>query len=140
MSTVSKFNTEIKEHGSEGLNPATDNYLTIENEEYWYGLITGTYLFIKPIEFTGNQDNDVANFMVIYYYKDGYDENIALEYLKHLIKANNNTLTEDEIKNLIEEAKTLSVDDKTANNGKGISVGIVEKEDHYEYQVIRWYK
>ena len=41
---------------------------------------------------------------------------------------------------LLKEAKEKSSSKKTANNGKGISVGISNANDHYEYQVIRVYK
>ena len=41
---------------------------------------------------------------------------------------------------LLKEAKEKSSAKKTANNGKGISVGISNANDHYEYQVIRLYK
>lgn len=142
MTTVSKFNAEVKEHGSKDLNPAMEEFFTIEKEaeEYWYGLHTGIYLFGKAEEFTGDKENDITNYMGIYYYKEKADEQMALEYVKHLIKANNNNITDEEVEKLIKEGKELAPSGKTANNGKGISVGILEKEDNYQYQVIRLYK
>ena len=49
-------------------------------------------------------------------------------------------LTDSEIDELLKEAKEKSSVKETANNGKGISVGISNANDHYEYQVIRLYK
>ena len=64
----------------------------------------------------------------------------ALTYAKHLIKANYNEATEDEINTLLDEAKTNSTTGKTAYNGKGISVGYLNNNDYYQYQVLRFYK
>lgn len=48
----------------------------------------------------------------------------------------------EDAKNDLEETykKYGWVEKETANNGKGISVGISNANDHYEYQVIRVYK
>ena len=45
-----------------------------------------------------------------------------------------------EIDTLLKEAKDKSSSGKTAYNGKGISVGYLEKDDYYQYQVLRFYK
>ncbi len=63
-----------------------------------------------------------------------------MEYVRHLIKANNNNITDAEIETLLEEAREKSSDGITANNGKGISIGYIENEDNYQYQVIRLYE
>ena len=68
------------------------------------------------------------------------NESIALNYVKALIKSNNDTLTDSDIKYLMNEAKTLSKDKKNANNGKGISVSYVSDGKIIEYQVIRLHK
>ena len=36
--------------------------------------------------------------------------------------------------------RTKSNSGKTANNGKGISIGYTEKDEAYQYQVLRLYK
>lgn len=61
-------------------------------------------------------------------------------FYKLLIKANNEEITDSEIDELLKEAKEKSFAKEIANNGKGISVGISNANDHYEYQVIRLYK
>lgn len=40
----------------------------------------------------------------------------------------------------LEEAKTKTNSGKTANNGKGISIGYIENDESYQYQVLRLYK
>lgn len=68
----------------------------------------------------------------LYFEKDKYNEDTALKYLKILIKVNN--------KKIIKISKRKINTKKSANNGKGISVGLLETDDHYEYQVVRLYK
>ena len=60
--------------------------------------------------------------------------------IKHLIKANNSNITDNEIDSLLQEAKVKSTSGETANNGKGISIGYIEKNDSYQFQVLRSYK
>ncbi len=135
---VAKFNTEIMDGG---LNtPASADYTVVENNTYWYALTDNISLYLKPVEFSGNKESDILDMSALYLEKDGYNEEIAIKYVKKLIKANNYNLTEDEIDNLVKEAKTLSSQKAMANNGKGISVGLAEADDHYEYQVVRLYK
>lgn len=133
--TIAKFNTEIMNNNVN--KPAREDYLTIDNNQYWYGLYDDIYCYVIPEKFTGNKDVDITKLIAIYYPKKTKNEALALEYVKHLIKANNNNLTNAEIKELITEAKKLSKDKKTANNRKGIFVGILETETHFEYQVTR---
>lgn len=55
----------------------------------------------------------------------------ALTYTRKLIKANYNKATDTEIDALLEEAKDKSSSGKSAYNGKGISVGYLDKDDCY---------
>ena len=61
-------------------------------------------------------------------------------YAKHLIKANYNEATDTEIDALLEKAKANSTTGKTVYKGKGISVGYLDNNDYYQYQVLRFYK
>lgn len=135
---VANFNTEVMDNNVG--NPASDEYMVAQDNLYWYGLINDIYLYIKPENFTENKDNDLTETMAIQYSKNIEDETIVVNYVKALIKANNENLTDAEIDYLITEAKKLSNDKKTANNGKGISVGYVDNGEKIEYQVIRLYK
>lgn len=135
---IAKFNTEIMDNG---LNtPAYDDYLTIQDDVYWFGLTEDISYSLQPVEFTGTKENDIAEMSAIYFKKENYDEDTATKYAKCLIKANNYDLSDEEIANLIKEAKEISSTKKTSNNGKGISVGFLENENNYVYQVIRLYK
>ena len=87
-----------------------------------------------------NKEKDILDMSAIYMDNDKYDETTAIKYTKLLIKANNEEITDSEIEELLKEAKEKSSVKATANNGKGISVGISNANDHYEYQVIRVYK
>lgn len=132
---IAKFNAEIMDSG---LNtPAYDDYMVVENNTYWFALTENISYYLQPVEFSGDKENDILDMSALYLKKDGYNEETAIKYVKKLIKANNSDLKEDEIDNLIKEAKTLSTKKTMSNNGKGISVGFLEKDDHYQYQVKR---
>ena len=135
---VAKFNTEIVDSSS--LNPASTDYLTEYNNQYWYGLLDGVSLVIVPEKYTGDKATDIVDYMLIYVDKASKYGDDALTYAKHLIKANYNEATETEINTLLDEAKTKSTTGKTAYNGKGISVGYLDSSDYYQYQVLRFYK
>lgn len=53
---VAKFNTEIVDSSS--LNPASTDYLTEDNNQYWYGLIDGIYLVVVPEKYTGDKSTE----------------------------------------------------------------------------------
>ena len=134
---VAKFNTQIVDNSS--LNPASVDYLTTDENSYWYGLITGIYLIVYPIDYTGDLSTDIVDYMVLYVEKNSEDEANANEQLHYLIKANNPDITTEEINELLTEAKNSASSGKTVNNGKGIDIGYVDNEDNYQYQVIRLY-
>ena len=115
---VAKFNAQVVDNST--LNPASDDYLTTDENAYWYGLITGVYLIVYPIEFTGASYTN--------------------EYLEYLIKANNPDITTEEVSELIAGAIDSADAGTTVNNGKGIDIGYVEDEETYQYQVIRLYE
>ena len=135
---VAKFNTEVLDNSS--LNSASADYLTEDNNQYWYGLIEGIYLVVVPENYTGDKTIDIVDYMLIYVDKTSMHKDDAVVYAKHLIKANYNEATETEIDTLLEEAKNKSTTGKTAYNGKGISVGYLDNNDYYQYQVLRFYK
>lgn len=135
---VAKFNTEVVDNST--LNPASNDYLTKNNNQYWYGLVDGVSLVVVPEKYTGDEATDNVDYMLIYVDKTSKYGNDALAYAKYLIKANYNEATEDEINTLLEKAKTKSATGKTAYNGKGISVGYLDNNDYYQYQVLRFYK
>ena len=135
---VAKFNTEVVDNST--LNPASIDYLTEYNNQYWYGLVDGVSLVVVSETYTGDKATDIVDYMLIYVDKTSKYSDDALTYAKHLIKANYNEATEDEIVSLLENAKSESTTGKTAYNGKGISVGYLDKDNYYQYQVLRFYK
>ena len=135
---VAKFNTQVVDNSS--LNPALDEYLTTYEDAYWYGLITGLYLIVYPVEYTGDLSNDIVDYMVLYVEKNSEYESNVNEYMEYLIKANNIEITTEEANSLITEAKDVATTATTVNNGKGIDVGYIDNEDNYQYQVIRLYE
>lgn len=135
---VAKFNARVLENGS--LNPASDDYRTISEQRYWYGLVTGISLVVVPKEFQNDTQNEIVDYMVLYVEKDNENEAMVPDYLKALIQANNDAITDDEVEKLLTEAKSKSSTGETSNNGKGISIGYIENDDNDQYQVIRLYE
>lgn len=137
---VSKFNKEVMDNSNGSINPALDDYLTIDNNEYWYGLFEGVYLVVVPTEFSGNKTMDIVDYMTIYTQKGSEYEEHSLTYAKYLAKANNDSFSAEDINGLLNEAKEKSAKKENANNGKGISVGYTDNTDNYQYLVKRLYK
>ena len=135
---VAKFNTEVIDNSS--LNPASVDYLTESNNQYWYGLVEGVYLVVAPEKYTGDKTTEIVDYMLLYVDKTSKYESDAITYTKYLIKANNSQIADTEIDALLEDVKTKSNSGRTANNGKGISIGYTEKEEAYQYQILRLYK
>lgn len=78
---VAKFNTEVANHSS--LNTASTDYLTKENDQYWYGLLEGVSLVVV----TGDQATDIVDYMLIYVDKTSKYNNEALIYAKKTHKS-----------------------------------------------------
>ena len=135
---VAKFNTEVVDNSS--LNPASIDYLTESNNQYWYGLIDGIYLVVVPEKYVGDKTTEIVNYMLLYVDKTSEYKSDASSYVKYLIKANNSQITDSEIDTLLDEARNKSNSGKAANNGKGISIGYTENDEVYQYQVLRLYK
>lgn len=96
---VAKFNTEIVDSSS--LNPASTDYLTEDNNQYWYGLIDGIYLVVVPEKYTGDKSTEIVDYTLLYVDKTSKYESDAISYIKHLIKANNSNITDNEIDSLL---------------------------------------
>ena len=135
--TIKKFNITIENMNN--LIPLKDTYLTIDNSQYWYGLVDGLYCFVIPEKFTGNKNKDISKKINIYYEKETNNKEIAIQYLKLLIKSNNEEISEEELNKFITDAEKLAKENKLAYNGKGITLGIFESDQHIEYQVTRLY-
>lgn len=135
---IAKYNTEIMDSGLE--TPAYDDYMLVEDGNYWFALTEDITFYIKPVECSKDKIKDIAELSAVRIKKQNYNEDTIVNYAKKLIKSNREDLTDEEINNLVKEAQELKKDKKMSNNGKGISVGIFETDDFYEYQVRRIYK
>lgn len=135
---IAKYNTEIMDGGLG--TPAYDNGMLIESNTYWFALTDDITFYIKPVECTEDKMKDIADLSAVRIDKKNYNEELIVNYAKKLIKANNNDFTDEEINTFIKEAQEFKQEGKMSNNGKGISVGIHETDDFYEYQVRRIYK
>ena len=93
-----------------------------------------------PEEHTGDKSTEIVNYTLLYVDKTGEYEDNATSYIKYLIRANNNQITDSEIDTLLEDAKTKPNSGKPANNGKGISIGYTENDEVNKYHVLRLYK
>ena len=133
--SIAKFNTEVMDNNIG--DPASYDYMVEDNNLYWFGLLDGVSLYVKSENYTGDKEKDITEIMTIQY---SDNESIALNYVKSLIKSNNDALTDSDIEYLMNEAKNLSNDKKNANNGKGISVSYVKSGELTEYKIIRLYK
>lgn len=138
LTIISKFNTEIIDSDLEFL--ASDDFLTKENDEYWYRLYDDIYCFVVPEKFTGDKEKDIISMIGIYYSKNSSNGELATKYIISLLKANNEELTDKDIDDLIVESKRLSNKSKNAQSGKGIALALKDAADYYNYQVIRIYK
>lgn len=137
--SVAKFNTEIMDNTGWELLPVSDNSMIIHENNYWYPLYEDISLVVVPEEFTNDNNKDVTKVMFLYFPKDTKYMNEAMEYMKYLIKANNEKITYEDATKLIKEAEELKKENKSANNGTGIWVGVNESDTHVEYQVTRSY-
>ena len=133
---ISKFNEELANDNELEAMEISEYYS--EDNLYWYNLTNGAFLVITPEKFIDNKEKEIVEISRLYIETEVNEE--ILLYLKDLIKANNEELTEEEIEDLITSSKEFSEKSLTANNGKGISIGYLEMDDHYEYQIIRNYK
>src|SRR5699024_7673442 len=85
---VAKYNTQVMDNNS-SLNPASTDYLTIDDNKYWYGLFEGIYLVVVPQDFNNDPTKEIVDYMFLFVDKGGQYEANSEEYVKYLIKANN---------------------------------------------------
>lgn len=136
--TIHKFNVEISDNG--GKYFANNDNMIAQDGLYWYGIYEDITSYVKPVEFGDDIKKDITETITIRYDVNSKNEEMALNYVKYLIKANNASLTDDEISSLMEQAKEKQEDGKIAHNGKGITVGILKTSDTIEYQIVRIYE
>lgn len=136
---VRKFNQIIIDRANWELLPVDEEMMVVHDEAYWFSLDDDLALVIVPVAFSGKIEEDEARVVLIYTDQDAVKREKALVYYPYLIQANDESLLEGEIAELMAEAENLHERGEMANRGKGIFVAINESEDHIEYQVVRNY-
>lgn len=137
---VNKFNSEVAD--SDIKYSASDEYFIAEDGFYWYGLHEDVVLHIVPVKYSEDLKKDIVLESGIFYDKDSKNEKMAMEYLEYLIKANVSTLTDEEIKEILNQAKELGKTNVNTKKGTGYAnYGLVvtywDNEDNYHYSIER---
>ena len=138
---VAKFNTEIIDQTGWELLPADDTTMMTYENNYWYPLDDDIALVVVPVEFSGDKAQDMVLTMLIYVDKNSVNQEKARSYWQHLVQANSEDYSAEEVTGLMAEAEMLRERGEMANRGKGLFVAINEAGgDHIEYQVVRNYE
>ena len=102
----------------------TGYYSTEDNNEslkkYLFRLEDSNHNLLEesPENYIGDKATEIVNYTLLYVDKASEYKIDANTYIKYLIKANNNEITDSEIVTLLDDAKTKTNSGKTANNGK----------------------
>lgn len=138
---VAKFNTEIMDQTGWELLPADDTTMMTYENNYWYPLDDDIALVVVPVEFSVDKAQDMVLTMLIYVDKNSANQEKARSYWQHLVQANSEDYSAEEVTGLMAEAEMLRERGEMANRGKGLFVAINEAGgDHIEYQVVRNYE
>lgn len=137
---VDNFNKKITSSNIEYL--ASEDYLIKEDEFYWYGLYEDVVLHIVPIKYSGDLTKDTILETGIFFDKGSANEELAMNYLANLIKTNDSKLTDEQVNEIIKQAKELGKDNVNKKNGTGYAnYGLVvtywDNEDNYHYSIER---
>ena len=139
-SLVTKLNDNLKSSKIEYF--ASEENLLKEDDSYWYGLHEDIVLHLIPLKYTGEVDKDIVLESGIFYDKDSKNSELASKYIVNLIKANALELTDEEIDEIIKQAKEIGKDNVNSKNGKGYaSKGLIitywTNEDNYHISIER---
>lgn len=137
---VDNFNKKLKDSNIEYL--ANEDYLIKEDKFYWYGLYEDVVLHIVPIKYSGDLTKDTILETGIFFDKGSANEELAMNYLANLIKTNDSKLTDEQVNEIIKQAKELGKDNVNTKNGTGYAnYGLVvtywDNEDNYHYSIER---
>ncbi|MBQ7140716.1 MAG: hypothetical protein IJO32_04360 [Bacilli bacterium] len=132
QTTLEKYNTKILDNGMN--TPINIDDYVIQNNIYHYTIYEDISLYIKPIEYTGNQTKEITYDLGIYYPKDTINEGKAKIYLKILINSNINKLSDEKTEKLINEAIEISKEAKDLNKNIGISIRYFDSDTNNNYK------
>jgi hypothetical protein len=139
-SLITKLNDNLKSSKIEYF--ASEENLLKEDDSYWYGLHEDIVLHLLPLKYTGEVDKDIVLESGIFYDKDSKNSELASKYIVNLIKSNALELTDEEIDEIIKQAKEIGKDNINSKNGKGYSSnGLIitywTNEDNYHISIER---
>ncbi len=137
---VEDFNKKLEEAKIDSL--ALEDNLIKEDEFYWYGLHEDVVLHIVPIKYSEDLTKDIVLETGIFYDKGSANEELAMKYLANLIKANDRNLTDEQVSEIIKQAKELGKDNVNTQKGTGYAdYGMIvtywDNEDNYHYSIER---
>ena len=137
---VEDFNKQLESSKIDSL--ALEDNLIKEDEFYWYGLYEDVVLHIVPIKYSEDLTKDIVLETGIFYDKDSANEELAMKYLANLIKANDSNLTDEQVSEIIKQAKELGKNNVNTQKGTGYAdYGMIvtywDNEDNYHYSIER---
>lgn len=137
---VDNFNSQIISDINSNVLPINTEHSSDDIEYYTYTINNDIMLIIEPEIFSNDPNSDIAKFMYIQINANSSFKNEGIEYVKYLIKANNDDMFDTDVTKILEIAKSLKSSYQTANIGTGIDLGIYEDEEHIQYQITRIYE
>ncbi len=137
MESIAKFNTQVLDRGIE--YPVQEAYQTVENGTYFYGVFEDIGFYVKPVAYTGDREADLAKNIAVFYDVGSKNEELALQYVKCLIKANLEGATDSEIDALVAEADRLA-NQGVADRNDGIFLQRTEQDGGIYYLLTRNYE
>lgn len=137
-SLIAKFNTLILNSGIE--DKISEDDILIENNVYYFHITEDISLYVNPIEFTGDPNNDIAQDMAIYYPEESSSQEKAVQYVRLLLKANNERLDNEEIDRLLTKVKEVADRGNDLNENNGLWIGYQEQYGNKFHTIIRQHK
>lgn len=140
--TIEQFNNELTKKGIEYL--ASNEYVTIHENAYFFGLVDDVGFYISPVQYTGDQAADISLEMGVFIPSGSKSTALFEDYTKCLLKANDSALTDDTITSAMTSAKELAElegDSQYIDLENGLYLGYdTDFDGNIRYVVMRVYK
>lgn len=138
-SIVDRFNNELASATVWTMPLAMDEVLEMTDLEYRYVLQDDVVLTVAPESMSGEREQDAVLTAAISVQPESINLELAREYWYYLIKANDETLNDEQILRLMSEAENLQELGEAANTGNGLLVRVGLNGDAVEYCIERLY-
>ena len=103
--TIEQFNGEITKKALK--YPVDNEYVTIHENAYFFGIVDDLGFYIYPVQYTGDQTVDVSLEMGVFIPSESKNTVLLENYVNCLLKANDPTLTDDTIVAAMDSAREL---------------------------------